>query len=140
MSNGQIVDDTTSPPRPRSVIDYWGGGQPLGLLQPFFPQLPYPKFGRGRACAYFHVDRGNSTTHPEWPLPRHRGIDPVEFGGLDVPLAILAASTGYFPGFDRTQDRGFVQSSGRRGRCKAVCHGCSISLRWWWREALQRID
>jgi hypothetical protein len=33
----------------------------------------------------------------------------VEFGRLDVPLAVLAASTGYFPGFDRTQDRGFVQ-------------------------------
>jgi hypothetical protein len=47
----------------------------------------------------------------------------VEFGRLDVPLAILAASAGYFPGFDRTQDRGFVQSSGRRGRCKAVRHG-----------------
>ena len=37
----------------------------------------------------------------------------MEFGRLDVPLAVLAASTGYFPSFDRTQDRGFVQSSGR---------------------------
>ena len=40
----------------------------------------------------------------------------MEFDSFDAPLTALVARTGNFPGFNRTQNRCFVQSGGRRGR------------------------
>jgi len=118
----KIIDETP-PPLPQRVGSWVPRRQ---ALLPLFAELHNAQFGRRRAYARF---RGNAATHSRGAMPRQRGIDSMQFGRLDVPFAALVASTANFPGFNRTQDHGFVQSRGCCGCRKAVGH--NILLRWW---------
>jgi hypothetical protein len=55
------------------------------------------------------------------------GINAVQFGGVDLPLAVFVLCDGNLPVFDRPQDRGLVPADRRSGCCDGM-HGVLLTV------------